>query len=288
MDIVYTIQELIALNNGQQGDVECFNKYAPPKKTFEAYNNKYNQRLKTDKVTKKIFNRAGIYSSDKIIEDIRKVINSVSMDKVAEPATNINRMIIPNNQVKKIAKLFHDSMISCTFLIDKYIELLLLFDNNELEYQIFRDLCKLVVSEFRTPSVFTDKDSSVETGDAKTKRFRIRNSIILAKLTKILNQKSCKYYLFRKGFEIDTISKRVLNSLFNFKNKYDVDVVLNIFPILTPLLSDSEKERRYTQLINFSNKSSDKILSLKITDLLPKHEETDSDSDDDMASRFLN
>ena len=132
-NIIYSLEDFIMLNHGKSSNLEFFTQYTSPKTTFEAYNNSYNKRQKSNKIRETFIPIAKPFTAERVIEDIRKVINSVSLNKTEQPAALLNRMNIPVSQIPAISKLFHDSMISCDFLIDKYLELLCKFDNNNVE-----------------------------------------------------------------------------------------------------------------------------------------------------------
>jgi hypothetical protein len=281
--IVYSLNQIIALNHGKVGNNTFFDDSLQPKKTFESYNNPHNTRLcNTGKTKKQYVKSAAIYSDDRIIDDVQRIINNVTTDRINQPISHLNMLTIPEGQTVGIAKVFHMSMIRCDYLIEKYLDLLCNFRNKNIEYAVLRVFINNLIAEFMKPHVFTDLDSDVELGSAKTKRWRIVNSTIIARLTVLLSDKGNRFHKYRAGLEPAKISKRFLGHLFSLRDPIDLNVITVVWPILKNVIPDSDRNIYLSKLRKLAtDKTINKIMQTKIIAILPAESDSDSDSGED-------
>ena len=288
--ICYTLKELIALNNGNCNDtsdqVEFFKSFPVPKASYEKYNNTHNVLLKDLGKTKKTYvKQAAIYSDDRIVDDVKRIVNSITADRVNQPISELSRLSVPKGQELAIAKVFHQSMIRCNSLIDRYLDLLLKFRNRNLEYAVLKHFINLLINEFLHPHVFKDADSDVELGIAKTKRWRVSNTTIMVKLAVRINRKH-RFYKYRGGLDIVTVSKRVIGTLVINASKYnkiDIDTLIEVWP----MVKDYIPVQHYDAYINRMKKLSadsklNKIVQTKLMSVLPI--DSDNEPDDEYDS----
>lgn len=234
----YTLGQLVELNHGKSitpgsSTYELFSSYPEPHTTD--YLNQHNKRFHRDKTapdvgaavsvgsasapmpTEFTLKRAHIYSDQKVLEDIRKVISNISKGsgKVQLAISRMNQLSIPSTQAESVAKLFHLSMIECDFLIDEYVGVLLGFTNTDktLMGQLYSAFIKMVIGEFKTPSKFDD--SHAESSYDKQTRWRIRNALILAKL---YNQKlpdTPEFNCMKSSLDTPLIMEKFIEPIFS-------------------------------------------------------------------------
>ena len=283
--ICYTLKELIALNDGTSNPTDFFKSFPAPKSIFEKYNNPHNVNLKSLTKTKKTYvKQAAVYSDDRVVDDVKRIINNVTADRIDQPISELSRLSVPNGQEQAIAEVFYQSMIRCNSLIDRYLDLLLKFHNKNLEYTVLNHFISLLIKEFQHPHIFKDEDSDVELGIAKTKRWRINNTTIIVKLTIRINDSTNKFYRYRGGMDIETISNRVIGALVISASKYhgiDTDTLVEVWPMINDYLS----RKHYDAFIAMIKKLSvdnklNRIVQTKLMSILPDNNE-DIDNEDD-------
>lgn len=247
----YTLGQLVELNHGKSigpgsATYELFSSYPEPHTTD--YLNQHNKRfhrarsapvgptpvtttsgststatattitttgapVPTDFTLKK----AHVYSDQKILEDIRKVISNISKGsgKVQLAISRMNQLSIPSTQAESVAKLFHLSMIECDFLIDEYIGVLIGFTNldKSLMERLYTSFIRMVIGEFKTPSKF--EDTHAESAYDKQTRWRIRNALILAKLYNLKVPETPEFSCMRGSLETSIIIEKFIDPIFN-------------------------------------------------------------------------
>ncbi len=292
-EISYTLNEILALNNGQKKTFSFFDAFPEPKSNYQPYNNPFNNRLKgTGTQQKQYVQTARVYSDDRIIDDIKKIINNVSTSNVKQHILKLNRLDIPPNQEANIANIFHESMIKCNTLVDSYLNVFLGFKNKNIEFEVLKKLVVLIINEFRKPHIFKDDESVVETGVEKTKRWRLTNTKIIVNLAlKINDPKNCFYpYRTRLGLNISLIKKHVIDRLFDNAVKYntvDTYVIISIWPLIIGEL-EIDTGKYYDLLKQMSTDTKiNKMLRTKILSIIPDDDDdSGEDSDLDILDRF--
>lgn len=222
-DIIrYTIEQLVTLNHGKSYEsgaiYDLFSKYPTPH--IDDYLNPHNHRFRTPTPNAGggfTLKKAHVYSDQKIIEDIRKVVGNISRGsgKVELAISRLNQLMIPSTQADNIAKLFHKSMIECDFLIEEYLSVLVGFTNTDstLLESIYRTFIKEVVNEFKNPSKF--EDTAAETAYDKQLRWRIRNATILAKLYNMKLPDTPLLGFLRANLTTDIITTKFIDTIFS-------------------------------------------------------------------------
>ena len=218
---------------------------------IEEYLNKHNRYLYSEskmRNKRSFIKQSHVYSDQRIIQDIRKVINCVQKHdngKVKLSIKRMNELSIPPNQAANVAKLFHNSMIECDFLIDEYMDVLLGFNNTDdekLMYNIYCFFLNCIIQEFTKPSKF--KDTDTETSADKEYRWRSRNAIIIAKLyTKNLEKRDLAKV--KTSMQTNVICVRFLEPIFSQVSNTDqntIQLLISVWNICAPKLQREHKK----------------------------------------------
>lgn len=259
--IRYTLGQLSDLNHGKATDLKLFSSYPAPI-TSEVYQNPHNHRFDKSTPTmirEPVLKSTHIHSDQRVIEDIRKVISGITREnsKVELAISRMSELSIPDTQALGVAKLFHHSMIECDFLIDEYLRVLLNFKNTDsaLVKNIYQQFTLALTGEFLKPSKF--EDSHVETGKAKSIRWRIRNAMILAKLYNSKLPESPEFDYIRRTLKTNDIIARFLNPIFTAVSPTDNSTTQLLSSVWTIIRDGKKLEReapevfvRFTDQIN--------------------------------------
>jgi len=305
--IRHTIGELYGMNTGETlppgKTLSILNSYPPPSSKISEYANKHNKNFKfvTDpngsgggggsgsggssgngrsargRRNFNMLTRSHCLSDDRVIEDIRDVINNISNDqgKVRTAIERLSQLSIPKTQIDNIAGIFYDSMIECDFLIEQYMDVLFGFKNvdKELLKAIYIAFSKLCVSRFKEPKVF--EDTATETGPDKTKRFRVNNVKIIAHL-----YQRCPNPWINSYFNTANIVKSCLTPIFEGMDPADeasVQVLTTIWDLLSGedsrlLKENQEQYNKYRDQIKewSTTKGIRMMVKVKLMNLLSK------------------
>lgn len=164
--------------------IKFFSKF-PKSKANEAYNNQYNiYQGQLPKERKQIFKEAEAFTDEKIILDIKAVLNKLTDKNKRDVFAGFFNLYMPVNAYNITATTIHQIMIECIFMITSYIDFLVELKGHS------EPLFLLVISEiekqFINSRVFDGSNdaNAIETSVQKAKKWRVNNSIIVAHLYK--------------------------------------------------------------------------------------------------------
>src|SRR3989338_4168410 len=249
--IRYPLHILMSMNDGRvltSGKThDLFNQY-PTLPHRISYDNPHNSRFPKIKPAASQL-KAHVFDSASIIQDIRKVLSSISRSNISICKERLNSIRIPNTEVKKVAQLFHSSMIECIHLLDEYLDVILSMSNEGLEHSILQEFVLILTRTFRHPPKF--EDSAIENGEIRSDRWKYRNAVIIATIY------SMNVHLDAfKDFSTELICDKFLDRLFadiNSDNHASVVNLVEIWKLVSPRLKSENMEKYEKYIVDLKN-----------------------------------
>jgi hypothetical protein len=216
----YPIALMMALNHGKQSvgselqrEAQKYGKITDLYKDVK-YNNTHNPNFKnssTDEVNSKhgVIQRAEAFSPERIVEDVRKMINQINSTNTSSSISKLNGAKLDEISEGKIAELFLHAMVNSIFLLPSYVNVFLNISNSSLSREeLNRQLLTQIFTNFKTPPKFTDTER--ETGAQIEARWRVGIAVIIS----YLYDREVDDILFQKNFSTRLVTEKFLDVFF--------------------------------------------------------------------------
>lgn len=209
--------------------LDFFNTFQKTRYPNVTYQNPYNPNFVSHR--KKLFPTHEPFSDEKILADFKANLTKLTRENEEEITNLILQLHFPPGIEDKAAEVFHETVLSCIFLADVYVDLLLKMKKTCTK--IVESVNQIVSQQLYHPREFSTANDEIacETAEQKAKKWRINNGLLIAEL--FLQGK------YHHQFMINNIIVPIINHI-TIEDTINIEVLNKIMPLILPKLASSK------------------------------------------------